>query len=402
MTSKSIDHFYTFKRKVVDFRGSVTEAEKVRQNFPSTQTGNPVPGWVEKIKHQQDASSDYDLTKYKVSVGSYKASYRCSVGTETVDDTFYPNVPSTWPEPEPLSSKVYNTALGNFLSNAHDAVAPFKGLTFLGELKESLKMIRHPATALRNGIASYLNSVRHRKRHFRGDMRNFSRTLSGTWLEYAYGWKPLLSDIESACNAYAQHEADVQYIRSYGQANGQTNSKGNLQTIYFANYGSYQRILAYTGTQKVVFKGVVRVKPEVQVRAARNVVRLSGFGIEEFIPTAWELIPYSFVVDYFTNIGTILNSATPLFYDWVWWSCASTRSMRSEWTLLSGTKSPWTWAWNESIVPGSVEKVYYSRRKPVLSLPVPQLELPGSNWTWANLLALVGQLTLTPYKGKGL
>jgi len=33
-----------------------------------------------------------------------------------------------------------------------------------------------------------------------------------------------------------------------------------------------------------------------------------GFRPEEFVPTAWELIPYSFVVDYFTNVNDIINA----------------------------------------------------------------------------------------------
>lgn len=396
MTSKSIDNFYNFNIKVVDFRGNVAGDTKLRLNFPTTSNGNPVPGWSEKIKHQQDASSDYSLTRYKVSMGSYKASYSCSVGRETVDDTYYPNYPFVWPEPEALSSKVYNTALGNFLSNAREVVSPFQGLTFLAELKETLQMIRNPATALRNGIGSYLKAVRHRRRHFRGDAKNFFRTLSGTWLEYAYGWKPILNDIESACNAYAQHEADVQFLRAYGKAESQSGLLNQAtHKLYFANYGSYIRRLAHQGSQKVVFKGVVRVNPEIQANVARNVARLSGFDLASFVPTAWEVIPYSFVVDMFSNIGTILNSAIALYYNWVWWSCASTRSMRSDITIEPGVKSPWTWAWSESIAPGSIEKVSYVRSKPVLSLPVPQLELPGSNWTWANLLALASQLTLS-------
>jgi hypothetical protein len=37
-------------------------------------------------------------------------------------------------------------------------------------------------------------------------------------------------------------------------------------------------------------------------------VGLLGFRWEDFIPTVWELIPYSFLVDYFTNIGDVLSA----------------------------------------------------------------------------------------------
>jgi hypothetical protein len=37
---------------------------------------------------------------------------------------------------------------------------------------------------------------------------------------------------------------------------------------------------------------------------------LETFGLlpKNFLPTAWELIPYSFLVDYFTNISTIIDA----------------------------------------------------------------------------------------------
>jgi hypothetical protein len=43
---------------------------------------------------------------------------------------------------------------------------------------------------------------------------------------------------------------------------------------------------------------------------AERIVELSGFDLKAFIPTVWEVIPYSFLVDYFVNIGDMLEAAT--------------------------------------------------------------------------------------------
>jgi len=394
--SISENHYYYFNRKAVDFRGSVINTPAY-YNLQSVKSGNPVSGWQEKISNHTDASSDYSATRYNVTVGRYTGSYRCSVGVESCDDTYYTNVPVAG-APAVTDSKVVNTALGNFLSNAHDVVSPFKGLTWLGELKETIQMLRHPASALRDNMSKYLRAQqRHRRLLSRKkSLKSLNQAISGTWLEYVYGWRPLIADIESACNAYSQHEADVQYLRAYGKAEGAQSDSNRVWVNHFANYGSYIVEETKRQRQKCVYKGVVRLKPEIQASSARNVIRLSGFGIEEFVPTAWELIPYSFVVDYFSNIGTILNSITPLFYDWVWWSCAITRTSKVTYQTKAGVKSPFTWAWSESHVPGTSECVAYSRSKPVLSLPVPQVELPGSGWQWANLLALASANLLKP------
>jgi hypothetical protein len=38
--------------------------------------------------------------------------------------------------------------------------------------------------------------------------------------------------------------------------------------------------------------------------------RRVGFDVSNWLPTVWELIPYSFLVDYFVNIGEIVSAAT--------------------------------------------------------------------------------------------
>jgi hypothetical protein len=47
-----------------------------------------------------------------------------------------------------------------------------------------------------------------------------------------------------------------------------------------------------------------------------------GFSWESFVPTVWELVPYSFILDYFTNIGDVL-SAGLLVQSHLAWGCAS-------------------------------------------------------------------------------
>jgi hypothetical protein len=44
------------------------------------------------------------------------------------------------------------------------------------------------------------------------------------------------------------------------------------------------------------------------VNGVRSVARTLGILPERFLPTVWELIPYSFVVDYFVNVGDIVAS----------------------------------------------------------------------------------------------
>jgi hypothetical protein len=56
----------------------------------------------------------------------------------------------------------------------------------------------------------------------------------------------------------------------------------------------------------VRYKGSVTISTEA---TKWDNAALFGFTPSEFIPTAWELLPWSFLIDYFTNIGDILSSA---------------------------------------------------------------------------------------------
>jgi hypothetical protein len=47
--------------------------------------------------------------------------------------------------------------------------------------------------------------------------------------------------------------------------------------------------------------------------------QLSGFSWTEFVPTAYELLPFSFVLDYFSNVGSVLSAgyASKGYTSWV-------------------------------------------------------------------------------------
>lgn len=47
-------------------------------------------------------------------------------------------------------------------------------------------------------------------------------------------------------------------------------------------------------------------------------IRDTGFSLRSFVPTIWELIPYSFLVDYFSNLGDLVTSTAVFRNDFVY------------------------------------------------------------------------------------
>jgi hypothetical protein len=202
-----------------------------------------------------------------------------------------------------------NRASAAFYKKLRATAVLFSGPTFLGELRETLHMIRRPASALYSSANGYLDALTRRKR---ASPKHWTKTISGLWLEHSFGWKPLINDVLDA--AKAQRALISQPRQKVLSAGGKDVSNpfpvgvwGN--GVYAAGTVGDNRMLARS---RRVDSVIVRYKGKVKAQAEMTTWdkwALFGFTPSEFIPTAWELLPWSFLIDYFTNIGDILTSA---------------------------------------------------------------------------------------------
>lgn len=371
-----------------------------------TKSGTKNQKHKSQIASLQEAGTPYKRTGAKVlQVGSYSSEIAANVWVNNpppprLERGFFISSRGTFLGLPVWSgigtSDAENIAMGKFLSNVGDVISPFKAPTFLGELKDTLKMLKSPAKALRRGISSYLKRARGIRRSGRTPDRSYNKVLSDTWLEYAYGWKPLISDIESAIDAYATLKANPTTLRVYGKGETKVVVDRPLTQSFIDSYRSVVVHDRDSYEAKVIYKGVV-VLPiegggdELTIARLKNAL---GFKLEEFIPTAWELVPFSFVVDTFSNIGTILSSGHGLTAQYAWKSRSVRKTMRRV-CNYTNPKSSATYAtknfWG---CKGSEIELYDYERfpNPPLWLPRISLELPGEFLPWLNMASLVNSL----------
>lgn len=111
-------------------------------------------------------------------------------------------------------------------------------------------------------------------------------TLGPRWLELQYGWKPLLSDIHGALKL--MHEKPPSwYVKSV------TTTKQKVENSDYSGEVD----------TRVTFKALVTVTNP-------NLVAFNSTGILNPAVIAWELVPYSFVFDWFLPVGDYLSSFT--------------------------------------------------------------------------------------------
>jgi hypothetical protein len=174
----------------------------------------------------------------------------------------------------------------------------------MGELAKTLHMIRNPAIALRALINDYFSSLKKVSRRLSSRARR--RKLVDTYLEATFGWQPLIGDIQDGLKALNRYHArrpfEIERVNAW--------SRGESSKFYpNRSISSTFLVVHYTTevTQSVFYKigGGVKLRSQ---GSPRGVLETFGVLPQNFLPTAWELIPYSFLIDYFTNIGTIIDA----------------------------------------------------------------------------------------------
>lgn len=182
----------------------------------------------------------------------------------------------------------------------------------VAELRETLGMIRSPAKTLLNFITrkqfprfkSSLRKAALKNRRRRGDAKDPGSLLklaSDHWLETQFGWKPFIMDIKSAMQAYQTVLDKVEYKPLRVKTHAMEEHNHERVPLGFVGF-TYENEVSYRTEVKVLAFGETK-------NLAGGVRPLLGLTWGDFVPTVWEALPFSFLADYFLNIGDILNGA---------------------------------------------------------------------------------------------
>lgn len=213
--------------------------------------------------------------------------------------------------PSMSANKALQGARAKFLAKVRAQQVQMSGPTFLGELRETLRMLRNPAAGLFKRSEDYLAKLSKAKR---SRPKEWMRDIGGLWLEQSFGWAPLLHDAQDAAKAWqrlAEERNGGPISAGFSDFQDSTSSLGNPYNLSSSAYFT-SPYLAWWIRAKKIEQVTVRLKGLLSAQAEMtpwDKMALFGFTPSEFVPTVWELLPYSFLADYFTNIGDILSSA---------------------------------------------------------------------------------------------
>lgn len=227
--------------------------------------------------------------------------------------------------------KVYQT-----LNEVHSQM---NGFAFVGELKDTVRMFANPMSSLLKFTSKYLERLEKSGRKVYPRMTDrerarFRKTMGDSYLEWAFGVKPLIADTKSIAESFARFNVEPELTpRSRIRAQGKdqsttvlgTNDLGTTTWIRFDRTGKV--------VTNVIIKYSVGVRSTISAEfgSAKRLIDILGFTPENFIPAVWEVCPWSWLVDYFANIGDIISAGCANTSDVHWISRSVLYETTVEW-----------------------------------------------------------------------
>jgi len=331
---------------------------------------------------------------------------------------------------------VESIAYAKLFSSLKDARTQWNACVAIGEGRETMKMIVSTATRLFQGFTQFkkgnvkgaYEALSGRKKPpiihdylYRGlrtrahDKNNWKKDITSNWMEFSFGWKPLLGDIDSAARYLAEKHVGKTYrVYEVSRAHKLEIKSKTLSSRPWPDGQSFSE--DYTKEMKV------RFTYELEPDWLRKPSTVDELGFTNPASVAWELLPLSCFVDYIVNVGQVLES----LYEFRQWtvrrglkSWKFTRTKTKTMATASGGSSRPSLSGFSAIIPSSHGRFSWMTypkqvgiqkecgRAVLTALPsaVPLRIKPDNpfdfkNGQWANMISLA-YLTFTGVKPPG-
>lgn len=330
-TRTNIDRFSY--HTLVEFGAYGTTVDATTEWSETTQqqrTGTYLPNYRQLVKAHVNATTTFSGSKEVYSCGASTLMRSC----ERPDYVPYGKYLQRTHGPirrlaKPVGSRLsvsqtdaVTKAIEVFVANAtRKRQAMMAGVT-AGELMKTIKTILNPARAIQRGLNDYLRDVK--KHRGKVKQRNKKRFLQDKWLEYRFGWRPLCGEIDGAMRVLGEDHSlrpDYAYVTGEGRS---VASEPYYPVITQGSGVSVYQNTNWTEMWEARYYGEVRVAPHR--KGFGNYKALLGVDGGDWLPTIWELLPFSFVVDYFSNIGNVLSALALGINGGITWVSSSVRN----------------------------------------------------------------------------
>lgn len=173
-------------------------------------------------------------------------------------------------------------------------------------------------------LAQFIGELRDLPRMFRFRCRNF-RDIGSQYLNYQFGWRPFLSDLGRFLQTADSLQSRYNFFRNNNgkplkrtstirkTTESTVTNVSARPTIGATGFGgpvtqSSQPTITVTDTDHIWFEGVFQFYiPDLGYKPNLSQIA-SMFGAYPNPSVVWELVPWSWLVDWFSNVGDVMSN----------------------------------------------------------------------------------------------
>lgn len=268
---------------------------------------------------------------------------------------------------------ITSAALAEAQTNAWDY------LTFAAEFGKTVDMVKTAQSRYRQHFNRVFNAAK--RRGLKGGASASVDVFSEVWLEYRFGLRPLLYDIEAINEVLRRlKEGSPVLSRGWRSQTAESSRSGSSVLSGFKCQGFNSTLPgtpSWIGISGAATTHSWTRKRTVTGRAAVGVNVVSrDLTMADPLLTTWELLPWSVFVDYFINVGDLLAAYSPfasgtLAYATYTETLVDEVTQTSFWTA---TSQPGL-VWHNPISPPSVVVTRTTNVKRKVVTPTPSLQV---------------------------
>jgi hypothetical protein len=293
----------------------------------------------------------------------------------------------------------------NFWSDYSDAVKALEGGELIGELRQTAKGVIDIGQRMLIPLLDWKRSLRRQKNRWKSP-RRLAEDISGAYLAWKFGWDPLVKDTRALLSDLKEDYFDVVRLESVGKGVGASSS---WEAIHSLGICTWKSTYVQKHTASVTYLGEVKMRRY----GVGGLMERLGLSPRNFVPTIYNLLPWTYMIDYFTNLGDIV-SAIGCDPAAIAWCCRTTRQELTtvvtsgvDLELSSGLKmhpgypivDPQITTWKSKTV-NRVSTI--PTRIPSFHLKLPSFQSEAGRTRWTNIAAVLaaktwGSSTFTPY-----
>jgi len=304
------------------------------------------PRWREQVEKNEQAATPV-VARRETASYSYKQTrvVQHYMSTPATTDrhsvgNLGPNI-ATWSSD--IVEKAEADAWNGLMKSIRQTQSSYDGMVFLGEIGQTTAMLRHPLKAIDEGLRKLLRRKRVVRtiRTSRGLKKvsskvalpqSFSRnpllngkTAAELTLQWNFGIVPLLNDLQGMMKALeAVPLSGKTRVRGYGKAQNEgkadygTDASGIILVRKSGTFTSSVEVIYTAGISESI----------TRPGAYQRLLDRGAFSLLDLPSAVYNLLPWSFLVDYVSNVGDVLAGIFTSRRDVKW----ITRSEIRTWT----------------------------------------------------------------------